>query len=622
VEAGTSDISVIIPYYNRERYIDEAVQSVLAQTLKPLEIIIVNDCSRASSRQYLDRYADVCKIVDLPVNVGLAGARNAGVEHARGEFIAFLDDDDVWLPEKLEVQRKYMDDHPDCAIVHTAAFLLCGDGTEKYYKRFWPPPMTLAQALMNSFWAIVQSTLIRREVFRSVLFDPNFRECEDREFIIRCCAAGYRVEGIDQPLIRLRREGQDGLTRKHWRIFRTDLRMGWKHRAHYMRAYGVRGIATFVLEKLQHPSGTIPFIGGALRRFLYLTSPPYRVKRGYKDPVPTKEQPLPTPGAFQYNDSVRRQFLMTQATSDISVIIPFYNRETYIDEAVQSVLAQTLKPLEIIIVNDCSKESSRRYLDRYADVCKIVDLPKNVGLAGCRNAGIAVARGKFIALLDDDDIWLPKKLEVQYRYILEHPECAGVHSAVWLILSSWPDCQWKKFEPGPMPLSQALTHGQWVVPSTLMIRTEAMRALGGFDRWYRESEDRDFLIRCCAAGYHMEGIDEPLIRFRRTGHEHLAGNPWRMYLSHSKVFWKHRALYYRAFGVRGSLSWFLESAYIVLGGVIRDREFRTKTDSKYGNAVMWRLHKYLPATYKVRTGYEDPVRVENLAVEDYVGQAG
>ena len=86
---ATSDISVVIPYCNREQYIDEAIQSVLAQTLQPLEIIIVNDCSRESSRRYLDRYAGVCSIVDLPVNIGLAAARNEGIRRARGQFIAF-----------------------------------------------------------------------------------------------------------------------------------------------------------------------------------------------------------------------------------------------------------------------------------------------------------------------------------------------------------------------------------------------------------------------------------------------------------------------------------------------------------------------------------------------------
>ena len=291
---------------------------------------------------------------------------------------------------------------------------------------------------------------------------------------------------------------------------------------------------------------------------------------------------------------------MNSSVGDISVIIPFYNRETYIDEAVQSVLAQTLKPLEIIIVNDCSRESSRRYLDRYADVCKILDLPKNVGLAGARNAAIRVARGQFIALLDDDDIWLPQKLEVQYRYILEHPECSGVHTAVWLMLSNRPDLRYKKFESAPLPLSQALTHRQWVIPSTLLIRTQAVQGAGGFDRWFRENEDRDFVIRCCAAGYRLEGIDEALVRFRRTGHDHLAGRPLIMYVSHMKLCWKHRSLYYRVFGLSGIFDFLLESAYLVIGGYMGDRELRTKKKSKYLAGVMWRLHQWLKVKYEVR----------------------
>src|SRR5215469_1930470 len=156
---------------------------------------------------------------------------------------------------------------------------------------------------------------------------------------------------------------------------------------------------------------------------------------------------------------------MIQQTSDISVIIPYYNRDKYIDETVESVLSQTLKPLEIIIVNDRSRECSRRHIDRYSKVCRILDLPNNVGLAGARNAGMRAARGQFIALLDDDDIWLPKKLELQRQYMEEHPECFLVHSAVWAFFSSKPDQLWVECEPGSMPLAKALTDKYWVCPS-------------------------------------------------------------------------------------------------------------------------------------------------------------
>lgn len=242
---------------------------------------------------------------------------------------------------------------------------------------------------------------------------------------------------------------------------------------------------------------------------------------------------------------------------DISVIIPYYNREAFIDEAVRSVLSQTLPPLEIIIVNDCSRESSRRFLGRYANICRIIDLPKNVGLAGSRNAGIRAARGRFVALLDDDDIWLPEKLQVQRAYMEEHPNCPAVTSWVTAFFVDKPDDLWVQFDPAPIRLAQALDEEYWAVPSTLMVRVKPLLAIGGFDIRFRECEDRDFMIRFCAAGFWIEGIPRSLVRFRRTGQNCLSGRRWRMYRVHVKLVWLHRALFYRVYGLRGMLSFLL-----------------------------------------------------------------
>jgi glycosyltransferase involved in cell wall biosynthesis len=288
---GSSGISVVIPYYNRERYIDETVRSVLAQTLKPLEIILVNDCSRESSRKFLDRYRDVCTIIDLPVNVGLAGSRNAGIQHAQGEFVAFLDDDDLWLPQKLEVQRRYLDEHPECAIVHTAAWFFFRDRPDILFTNFKDGPMTLAQSLTNGFWAIIPTVLMRTEVARAVGgFDASFRVCEDRDFIIRCCAAGYWVEGISKGLARIRRENQAGLTKSYWSLFRTDLRMCWKHKAHYFGAYGLPGITSFILEKIQIVMQALP----GLRTWRYREMK-YKLRSNFRDPILTGKHPNSQP---------------------------------------------------------------------------------------------------------------------------------------------------------------------------------------------------------------------------------------------------------------------------------------------------------------------------------------
>jgi teichuronic acid biosynthesis glycosyltransferase TuaG len=288
----TSDVSVVITYYNREQYIDEAIKSVLGQTLKPLEIILVDDCSRESSRRHLDRYGDVCKIIDLPVNVGLAAARNAGIRAARGKFIALLDDDDVWLPFKLEAQRDYMDEHPECSMVHSAYWAFFADGSEVLRILFPLGPMTLAKSLTDEYWVCPSTMLFRTDHVRSLGgFDPVFRQCEDRDFLVRLCAAGYRVEGIREPLIKLRRESHNSLTRNLWRIFQSDLKVCWKHRALYLRVYGMRGIVSYVLEKLYTASRTTRYVDGSVRLLLRFLKVRYRVKAGYREPVPLQVQP-------------------------------------------------------------------------------------------------------------------------------------------------------------------------------------------------------------------------------------------------------------------------------------------------------------------------------------------
>ncbi len=290
---------------------------------------------------------------------------------------------------------------------------------------------------------------------------------------------------------------------------------------------------------------------------------------------------------------------MTSAGGNTSVVIPFYNREQYIDEAIKSVQAQTLQPLEIIIVNDCSRETSRRYLDRYKDICKIVDLPANVGLAGARNAGIRVARGNFVALLDDDDVWLPQKLEVQRRYLDEHPECSIVCSAVWGFFSGKPDEFWKSIGSRPLTLAEALTHEYWVVVPTMLIRSEVARSLGGFNQRFRFNEDRDFVIRCAAAGYRIEGLVEPLARVRREGHDRLTRQHVRMFLGHAKVCWVHRAHYYHVYGVRGVVSFLLSSLHLATN------------QTRYVDGAVRRLCRLIKIKWEVKPGYYEPVQCDN-----------
>lgn len=104
-------VSIIMPAYNAEKYIEEAIQSVLKQTYTNWELVIVNDCSTDKTEQIIKKYQEQdqrIKLYSLPKNQGVANARNAAIENAFGRYIAFLDSDDIWLPEKLEKQIMFM----------------------------------------------------------------------------------------------------------------------------------------------------------------------------------------------------------------------------------------------------------------------------------------------------------------------------------------------------------------------------------------------------------------------------------------------------------------------------------------------------------------------------------
>lgn len=112
-------VSVVIPVFNGETCVGTAIESVLAQSHRKVEVIAINDGSQDDSVAVLQRFGDQIKVISQ-TNAGVARTRNRGIEAATGEFIAFLDQDDYWLPEKLELQLQIFGTRPEIGLVHTA----------------------------------------------------------------------------------------------------------------------------------------------------------------------------------------------------------------------------------------------------------------------------------------------------------------------------------------------------------------------------------------------------------------------------------------------------------------------------------------------------------------------
>lgn len=196
--ASMEKISVIIPAYNAEKYLREAVNSALAQTYSEREIIIVDDGSTDDTYQILAEYGDAIRIVRQK-NQGSAAACNAGVAVAQGEWIAFLDADDVWLPEKLTRQIEHCG---TSAISHTDSICFGGDLPSEVLRSNFESPYSgnvLQKLLIRNF--ITKSTvLMRRQVFQDLGgFDTSYIAVEDWPFFLQVCAKhelGYLPEAM------------------------------------------------------------------------------------------------------------------------------------------------------------------------------------------------------------------------------------------------------------------------------------------------------------------------------------------------------------------------------------------------------------------------------------------
>jgi len=201
-------VSVVIPTYNAARYIAEAIESVLAQSYHDYEIIVVDDGSTDNTKEVLRPYMDRIRYF-YKENGGVSSARNRGIQEARGEYIAFLDADDLWLPEKLKLQIEIMEQHPDFAMIHTDIKVIDVNGTllkESANKRRQSHNGMVFEEFFKTYRSLVMmsSALIRKSSIESMgLFDESLSVSEDYDFFLRFFW-NYPVYLLDEPLVKYR----------------------------------------------------------------------------------------------------------------------------------------------------------------------------------------------------------------------------------------------------------------------------------------------------------------------------------------------------------------------------------------------------------------------------------
>jgi glycosyltransferase involved in cell wall biosynthesis len=181
----------------------------------------------------------------------------------------------------------------------------------------------------------------------------------------------------------------------------------------------------------------------------------------------------------------------------VSVVIPAYNYGHYVTEAIESALAQTYPAVEVIVVDDGSNDDTPARVGAFGHRVRSIR-QTNQGLSAARNTGICAAQGKVVALLDADDTFHPRKLELQMAYLAAHPETGLLGTAAF----SGPERAWAAI-PADSFVAQSVTLDEFVIksrfaPSSAIIPKRCFDAVGLFDTSLKSVEDRDMWIRLAA----------------------------------------------------------------------------------------------------------------------------
>ena len=293
----------------------------------------------------------------------------------------------------------------------------------------------------------------------------------------------------------------------------------------------------------------------------------------------------------------------------ISVYITSYNQKGYLREAIESVLAQTLKPFEVLVADDGSTDGSpemiRAYEGRYGGLVRGIFHDRNMGVARTRVDALAAVRGEAVSYVDGDDRWLPEKLEREAAALAAHPEAAIAFSNHYYVTAAG-ERTGRWVEAGHRPPEGEVfceTFGRWYPRRDIfrmeLIRMDAFRRVGFHDVAFETFEDYDLRIRLTKA-LRTVYVDEPLAEVRRHGGGLSSAAAERQVETLMRVYRKNRGLLAdvppeaRRLAVRGFRRW--------VGPFAREAAVRVVNDASRGfwarrvkaAGFLWRAIRYAP----------------------------
>lgn len=241
-------VSIITPSYNSSKYIRETVDSVKKQTFTNWEMIIVDDCSKDNSREILKELASAdsrIKVILLEKNSGAAVARNTAIEAAKGKYIAFLDSDDLWLPQKLEKQLDFMEKN-GIVFSFTKYDVMDEDGNNLNKPVSVPESIDYHGLLKNTIIGCLTVMINIEEIGKMKM--PEIRTRQDFAFWLSILRKGYKAHGLNETLASYRyvsdsiSSNKIKAAKRNWQVYREIEKLGFFYSIWCFINYAYNGV--------------------------------------------------------------------------------------------------------------------------------------------------------------------------------------------------------------------------------------------------------------------------------------------------------------------------------------------------------------------------------------------
>jgi glycosyltransferase involved in cell wall biosynthesis len=464
-------VSVVLPVYNGSKYLGLAIDSILTQSFKDFELIVVNDGSTDASGEVIGSFNDNrLKVITNPTNVGITKSLNIGVKAATGKYIARMDSDDISEPIRLEKQYEFMERNPKVGVLGSNINII---DTEGNFIRFKGRPITNNEikfyfVINNPF--VHSSVMVRKVCFDTLgFYDEDFKYAQDYELWQRF-SIKYRMRNLKRPLLKWR-SNREGIS-----YTKTA------NQYHFAKKVALRHIHTL--------SKTSRCIDENILHRLRLNQLSSSDKANYTSRIIREIS-----SSFEPCDLIKEwagsDFMENTSDFELSVVMCTYSNVKLLKRNLPIILNEP-RVKQVIIIDNASRDSTLAYLDTLgSDKLYIIRNTSNRGVIKARNQGLNVAYSKYTMVLDDDQIPSTDTFD-KYATAVQTKDIVGFESHIM------------DFETGLTKPGDAKDFS-YIGAGGMCMLTSTWKKLGFFDETFSPClfEDPDLCIKAKKLGFTL-----------------------------------------------------------------------------------------------------------------------